>query len=149
MKDELDKLFQERTDRIDKAAEDARLVKEQATERQTQALGVLNAVFVPVLKEFESELSARGHACRVSIGDTSTPRVVFGFQLAAPNVRERIPESTLTFLASPKVQVDWDVWTPKGKVNNGSPQTKDLQSADQEWVRKEVLAFVARVIKGS
>ncbi|MDZ7888940.1 MAG: hypothetical protein U5M72_06740 [Pseudomonas sp.] len=113
MKDELDKLFQERTDRIDKAAEDARLVKEQATERRIQALGVLNAVFVPVLKEFESELSARGHAVRVSIGDTSTPRVVFGFQLAAPNLRERIPESTLTFLASPKVQVDWDVWTPK------------------------------------
>lgn len=149
MKDELDKLFQERDERIDKAAEDARLAMERADNIRNQALGVLNAVFVPVLREFESELNSRGHSCRVSLGDTSTPRVVFGFQLEAPGARGRLPESTLTFVANPKVQVNWDVWTPKGKVGNGALPMKDLQNADQEWVRKEVLSFVARVIKGA
>ncbi|MDH0095875.1 hypothetical protein L1F06_000720 [Ectopseudomonas hydrolytica] len=149
MKDELDKLFQERNERIDKAAEDARQAKEQADNLRNHALELLNTIFVPVLREFESELSSRGHSCRVAVGETSTPRVVFGFQLEAPGTRGRLPESTLTFVANPKVQVNWDVWTPKGKVGNGALPMKDLQSVDQEWVRKEVLSFVARVIRGA
>ncbi|MGY8829665.1 MAG: hypothetical protein ACKVIS_08950 [Pseudomonadales bacterium] len=150
MKDELDRLFQERDERADKAAAAAQIAKEKAEELRAQALRVITDVVAPVLREFEAELRSRGHGCTASIGESfSTPRATLNFKLAADDPRKSIPESTFTMIANPMVSITSEIWTSKGKTSSSGAPLKPLLSIDQEWVRSQVLAFVSRVIKGA
>lgn len=150
MKDELDKLFQDRDDRADKAVEAARIAKEKSEALRVQALQVITDVVAPVMREFEAELRSRNHECRVAIGDSFVvPRATLTFKIAADDKRLSGPESTFTFIANPMVNITSEVWTSKGKTSSSGAPLKALLSIDQEWVRGQVLAFVSRVIKGS
>lgn len=159
MKEELDKLFEERSDRKQKERDVENAKETKETQFRDVANGVINNVIGPALKEFQTELKKRGNESDVTlqVDKYSQPSARLTFRVIDESpTRKVLNPSKISFSTTTtedKFEVRREVWTMKGKEDaqayGGGHSSRAISEVDEAWVRSQVLAFINAVLSGA